>query len=257
MTGAGGLRRFVPGAADEGASAQPAPAPTQQAAGPRSTADMLPGAPAVVLEKIRATQAARPDEVCEMCAAGIPATHSHVADLEQSSLLCVCRACYLLFAPVQAGAGRYRAVPDRYLHDPARPMSAAEWDELEIPVGLAFFMYSSQNAEVAGFYPSPAGSTECRLDLSAWARIAQAHPLLAAIEPDVEAALITRTDKTSIVEHFIVPIDACYELAGRMRMLWKGFDGGTEARQSIDEFLGDVRSRARVFTPEPPAQEPS
>jgi hypothetical protein len=212
---------------------------------------MLPGAPAVVLEKIRANQAAKPDEACEMCSAGIPAEHGHVADLEQSSLQCVCRACYLLFTPVQAGRGRYRAVPDRYLHDPSRPMSAAEWDELEIPVGLAFFMYSSRAGEVAGFYPSPAGSTECRLDLSAWERIAQAHPLLAAIEPDVEAALITRTDKTSIVEHFIVPIDACYELAGRMRMLWKGFDGGTEARQSIDEFLGGVRSRARAFSQEP------
>jgi Family of unknown function (DUF5947) len=247
VTEPSGLRRFVPGAADK-------PEPVRPPAAPKSTADMLPGAPAVVLEKIRANQAARPDEACEMCTAEIPATHSHVADLEQSSLLCVCRACYLLFTPVQAGAGRYRAVPDRYLHDPSRPMSAAEWDELEIPVGLAFFMYSSQNHEVAGFYPSPAGSTECRLDLSAWERIAQAHPLLAAIEPDVEAALITRTDKTSTVEHFIVPIDACYELAGRMRMLWKGFDGGTEARQSIDEFLGEVRSRARVFDQERSSQ---
>jgi len=36
-----------------------------------------------------------------------------------------------------------------------------------------------------------------------------------------------------------------------MRMLWKGFDGGTEARQSIDEFLGEVRSRAKAFSQEP------
>jgi hypothetical protein len=102
---------------------------------------------------------------------------------------------------------------------------------------------------MAGFYPSPAGATECRLDLAAWARLSQAHPLLGAIEPDVEAALISRTDDA--VEHFLVPIDACYELAGRMRMLWKGFDGGTEARQSIAEFLDGVRSRARAFTQEP------
>jgi hypothetical protein len=213
----------------------------------------LPDAPAAVLDKIRANQGAAPapGEACEMCAAMVPASHSHVADLEKSSLLCVCRACYLLFTHSHAGGGRYKGVPDRYLYDPTRPMSAAEWDELEIPVGLAFFLYSSQAGEVAGFYPSPAGSTECRLDLSAWERIAQAHPLLAAIEPDVEAALITRTDKTNIIEHFIVPIDACYELAGRMRMLWKGFDGGTEALQSIAEFLDDVRSHARDFSQEP------
>jgi hypothetical protein len=217
-----------------------------------AAAAALPDTPEV-LERIRATRAAAaaPGETCEMCAAGIPSSHGHVADLEQSSLLCVCRACYLLFTHSHAGGARYKGVPDRYLYDPARPMSAGEWDELEIPVGLAFFLYSTQAGEVTGFYPSPAGVTECRLDLSAWERIATAHPLLAAIEPDVEAALITRTDKTSLIEHFIVPIDACYELAGRMRMLWKGFDGGTEALRSIAEFLDDVRSHARDFSREP------
>jgi hypothetical protein len=62
--------------------------------------------------------------------------------------------------------------------------------------------------------------------------------------PDVEAILISRGDDGT-TEHFLVPIDACYELAGRMRLHWRGFDGGAEARQSIAEFLGDVRSRAR------------
>ena len=247
MTGPAGLRRFVTGtqqAATPPAGVSPAAAEAAAAA--------LPDTPEV-LERIRASKgpAAAPGEACELCAAVIPSSHGHVADLEQSSLLCTCRACYLLFTHGQAGGGRYKAVPDRYLHDPARPMSAAEWDELEIPVGLAFFMHSSQAGQVTGFYPSPAGATECRLDLSAWERLAQAHPLLAAIEPDVEAALIARGDKTSLIEHFVVPIDACYELAGRMRMLWKGFDGGTEARQSIDEFLDDVRSHARQFSAEP------
>ncbi|HLX48924.1 MAG TPA: DUF5947 family protein [Streptosporangiaceae bacterium] len=246
-----GLRRFVPGV-------QPsAPGP------PENT-------PAAVFERIRAahgesakrswpqtrptalswpqTRPAAPDETCEMCATPIPAGHNHVADLEKSSLLCACRACYLLFENSEAGGGHYRAVPERYLADPARPMTPAEWDELEIPVGLAFFLYSSRRDEVTGFYPSPAGATECRLDLTAWQRIAQAHPLLGVITPDVEAVLISRTDDT--VEHFLVPIDACYELAGRMRMLWKGFDGGAQARQSIAGFIGDVRSRARVFSRE-------
>ena len=59
--------------------------------------------------------------------------------------------------------------------------------------------------------------------------------MLAAAAPDVEAILISRGQDG--VEYFLVPIDACYELAGRMRMLWRGFDGGSEARQSIAEFL--------------------
>ena len=70
-------------------------------------------------------------------------------------------------------------------------------------------------------------------------------PLLDAAAVDVEAILISRND--SGVECFLVPIDACYELAGRMRLHWRGFDGGSEARASIAEFLDTVRSRARAF----------
>jgi hypothetical protein len=266
--GPGGLRRFVPGGtapasppAAAGSSAAPparaapgAPAAPGQA-GPRAPSPARPSSPfpaeveeVLAARSASAAQTGAAEETCEMCKVPIPADHSHVADLEKSSLLCACRSCYLLFTRPEAGRGRYRAVPDRYLSDPARPMAAGEWDELEIPVGLAFFLRSSERDEVAGFYPSPAGATECRLDLAAWERLSAAHPLLAAIEPDVEAALICKTD--DVIEHFLVPIDQCYELAGRMRIYWKGFDGGSEARQSISEFLGNVRSRARPLVEE-------
>jgi hypothetical protein len=267
--GPAGLRRFVPGApsasppAESGSPAAPGaalPAPPVQAAPPAAPPDSPASRrssapfPAAVEEVLAArsgtaAEGSAPEETCEMCAAAIPADHGHVADLEKSSLLCACRSCYLLFTQSQAGRGRYRSVPDRYLLDPAHPMAAGEWEELEIPVGLAFFLRSSEQDEVAGFYPSPAGVTECRLDLAAWARISAAHPLLRTMEPDVEAALIGKTDDS--IEHFLVPIDACYELAGRMRLYWRGFDGGTEARQSIAEFLGNVRSRARPLREEP------
>jgi hypothetical protein len=221
-------------------------------------------------------------ETCEMCAAEIPAEHGHLADLEQSTLICACRACYLLFTHSQAGRGRYRAVPDRYRSDPAHPLSVADWDALEIPVGLAFFLRRSEGGEVTGFYPSPAGATECRLDLTAWQRMEGSHPMLTAAAPDVEAILMYRGDAGDSrpihrgdagdsrpahradagdhgpisrgeagVDCFLVPIDACYELAGRMRLLWRGFDGGSEARASIAEFLDGVRSRSRAFGQEP------
>jgi len=175
--------------------------------------------------------------------------HGHLADLERSTLTCACRACYLLFTEPGAGRGRYRAVPERYLRDPARPLTVAEWGELDVPVGLAFFLNTSRRGQVCGFYPSPAGVTECTLDLAAWARLGQDHPLLLAADADVEAVLVSRTDTG--IECFLVPVDACYELAGRMRILWQGFDGGAEARQSIAAFLDSVRSRARDLTLEP------
>jgi uncharacterized protein DUF5947 len=230
-----GLRRFVsdpPSAAQAGAMPSEAGRPT-------------------------ATSQRQPDpepapERCELCAAEIPADHGHLADLDNSSLICACRACYLLFTHERAARGRYRAVPDRYLADPAHPLSAAEWDALEVPVGLAFFLRTTgggaRKAGVTGFYPSPAGATECWLDLNAWERLAAEHPLLGALADDVEAVLISRSGpQEPDVECFVVPVDVCYELAGRMRLLWRGFDGGTEARQAIASFLDGVRGRARLL----------
>lgn len=245
----GGLRRFVtapPGKQPAGPGAVPA-GPGRAATAP------LPGLRSVAREPGEGppeSQApATSPEKCEMCGAGILESHGHVADLERSALLCTCRPCYLLFTHSQAGRGRYRAVPDRYLSDPQRPLSPAEWEELEIPVGLAFFLLSSQRDQLTAFYPSPAGATECTLDLAAWQRLAVGHPLLRAAEPDVEAVLIHRSG--DVVEHYLVPIDACYVLAGRMRLLWHGFDGGAEARESIAEFLGQTRARAKPLGEEP------
>jgi hypothetical protein len=257
--GTRGLRRFAKPPSAPGAAAGPGTAPpANPAAGPALGAPARPpdasapdasapgGAPAMLGMPAMPPQPGV--EKCELCATAVPAEHSHVADLESSTLACACRACYLLFTQAAAGRGRYRAVPDRYLADPDRALTGVQWDELEIPVGLAFFLKSTSADRVAGFYPSPAGVTECILDLGAWDRLTQEHPLLGAAEPDVEAALISRSD--SGVEYFLVPIDACYELAGRMRLHWRGFDGGAEARASIDEFLATVRSRARAYRPE-------
>lgn len=206
---------------------------------------------AQVSQPAQASQPAQPaqpaEEKCELCATVIPSVHGHIADLESASLVCACRACYLLFTNSEAGHGKYRAIPDRYLIDPEHPISAAEWDTLDVPVGLAFFLRDSARNQVTGFYPSPAGATECRLDLPAWQQLAVEHPLLDAAEADVEAVLLWRSDTG--VDCFVVPIDACYELAGRMRLTWRGFDGGSEARASIAEFLGDVRTRARALKP--------
>ena len=241
-----GLRRFV-----ASPPAEPVPAPAEPAPAPAAAAAASPQAAA--------------EEACEFCAAGIPAEHGHVADLDTSSLMCACRACYLLFTHSgaaerwqareerQAIRGRYRSVPDRYRSDPGHPLSVADWDALEIPVGLAFFLRSSQDGEITGFYPSPAGATECRLDLQAWDRVAASHPLMGAAAPDVEAILISREAPGADggVECFLVPVDACYELAGRMRLHWRGFDGGAEARESIGSFLENVRARSRDFSQEP------
>jgi hypothetical protein len=178
-------------------------------------------------------------ESCEMCGAPTGPGHGHVIDSEQRSILCSCRACYLLFT--RPDAGRFRSVPDRVLHDPDRPLSTVEWEGLGIPVGTAFFLRSANG--LTAFYPSPAGATECLLDLDAWARLETTHPLLAAIEQDVEAVIIRGHDDT--VECYLVPVDLCYQLVGLVRLYWKGFDGGQEAHEHIDAFFEQLSRRAR------------
>jgi hypothetical protein len=181
-------------------------------------------------------------ERCEMCAEPIGAEHQHVVNLESRGLLCTCRSCYLLFTAEDAEL-RYRAVPDRYLSFPDFTLTGRQYDELEIPVGLAFLFSNSVLGRVVAFYPGPAGATESELPLDAWERISAHSPQLAVLRPDVEALLVRRDG--SGTSCFLVPIDACYELVGRLRTVWDGFDGGPAARTAIDAFFAHVEKRAR------------
>ena len=210
------------------------------------------------LASLRRITSTRPEPVvgerCEMCAESIADEHQHVVNLESRVLMCTCRGCYLLFTAEHAEM-RYRAVPDRYLSFPDFAFGDREWDELQIPVGLAFLFHNSVQERVIAFYPGPAGATESELPLDAWQRIVEANPQLGHLRADVEALLLRGPDRE---EHpgftaHIVPIDACYELVGRLRSLWRGFDGGQEARAAIEEFFATVDARSR---PAPPADEP-
>ncbi|HEY9264052.1 MAG TPA: DUF5947 family protein [Mycobacterium sp.] len=207
-----------------------------------------------VLARIRAVRTApRPaGESCEMCAEQIADEHQHVVNIEGRQLMCVCRGCYLLFTD-QHAALRYRAVPDRYLAFPDFALDRRRWDALQIPVGLAFFFRNSHLDRTVAFYPGPAGATESELDLESWNDLRAADPRVDMLADDTEALLVrvaatdTADDEQAAapVCH-LLPIDACYEFVGRLRMLWRGFDGGQDARRYIDEFFDTVAHRSKV-----------
>jgi hypothetical protein len=190
-------------------------------------------------------------ERCEMCAEPITDGHPHVVDLESRALMCTCRGCYLLFTAEDAQL-RYRAVPDRYLSFPDVTLDARQYDELEIPVGLAFLFSSSVLNRTVAFYPGPAGATESELPLEAWTRVVEANPQLSVLRADVEALLLRGTDRGSEFSCHLVPIDACYALVGQLRRVWRGFDGGTEAHQAMEDFFAEIAARSR---PAPPITE--
>lgn len=183
-----------------------------------------------------------PEERCEMCAVVIAGAHAHVVSTESRSLMCVCRPCYLLFTASGAAGGKFRAVPERYRRLPEFVLSAAQWDELQIPVAMAFFFTNSAMGKVVAFYPSPAGAMESLLPLDAWRTLVDANPLLATLEADVEALLV-RAPRGGAFECFTVPIDACYELTGLVRLHWHGFAGGEDAAREIDGFFARLRER--------------
>ena len=157
--------------------------------------------------------------------------------------MCTCRPCYLLFTEQGAGGGKYVAVPDRYLYDPEFSCRDAQWEELQIPVKMAFFFVNSELDKTVAFYPSPAGATESLLPLDTWADVLAANPLCRrSLDPDVEALIVYRRGRA--YECWLVPIDACYELVGHVRLNWKGFDGGQEAWEAIDGFFASLRARS-------------
>jgi hypothetical protein len=201
----------------------------------------MAGQPLDVLARVRRPRAAaRPDSQCDLCAAEVPDDHPHVVDLDDRGLRCACRACALLFTRPGAAGGRFRTVPDRYARVDGFALAPGQWEELQVPVSVAFFFHNSRRGEVGAFYPGPAGATESLLPLDAWAGLEEDNPVLGTIEPDVEALLVRVPD-----EAYIVPIDACYELVGRLRRTWKGFDGGAEAHAELATFFGRVRDRAQ------------
>lgn len=202
-----------------------------------------------VLARITTNRAApeRAGERCEMCAESIADEHQHVVNVAGRQLMCVCRACYLLFTDSAADL-RYRAVPDRYLVFPDFALDRLAWEALQIPVGVAFFFTNSALGRTVAFYPGPAGACESELDLDAWTSIGGNDPRIALLADDVEALLvrIPEDGESTDPQTYLVPIDACYEFVGRLRMLWRGFDGGQDARHYIDGFFAHIAGRARA-----------
>jgi len=180
---------------------------------------------------------------CERCGEPVPTTHNHHVDLATRRLSCSCRACWLLSGAT--GPASVRPVPERYLQGPALQFQSAQWEALQIPVSIAFFMINSSIGRTIAFYPSPAGATESALPLTAWHDIEHTNAWVRTLVPDVEALLVRKgRDADDGCDGFIVPIDACYDLVGRIRVHWNGFSGGAEVQSEMDQFFMEIAARS-------------
>jgi hypothetical protein len=162
--------------------------------------------------------------------------------------MCACRPCSILFDRAAAGGGHFKLVPDRRLRIEDFELDPVMWAELRIPVDMAFFFHDSAAERVSAYYPGAMGATESLLELPAWEALERANPVLTSLEPDVEALLVNHSRGAQ--QHFIVPIEDCYRLAGLIRMHWRGLTGGQEVWREIDHFYETLARDSRAATSE-------
>jgi hypothetical protein len=199
---------------------------------------MTPSRPFVALREF-----ARPRpraERCHLCGAELPAAHEHLIEPATRRLVCSCVPCALLF-PGQEGA-KYRRVPRRVQALNDFRMTDAQWDDLCVPISLAFFFHSSAAGRVVALYPSPAGAMESLLTLEGWQELSDVNPILRELEPDVEALLVNRVGEARA--YYRVPIDKCYRLVGLIRSTWRGLSGGAEVWEVVGRFFAELERRS-------------
>jgi hypothetical protein len=183
----------------------------------------------------RFVRAREPEERCDTCGAALSSDHVHNFEPASRRIRCACESCAILYSSV------YRTIPRRARALPHFEITDAQWDDLMIPISLAFFSYSSPASKVIALYPGPAGAAESLLRLDAWEQLSAANAELRDMQPDVEALLVNRVGAARL--YFIVPIDECYKLVGLIRLHWRGLSGGAAVWGEIARFFEELRRK--------------
>jgi Family of unknown function (DUF5947) len=178
------------------------------------------------------------EEYCDTCGAPLTPEHGHNIDPASRRIRCACDSCAILYAEV------YRPISRRVRSLPSFQISDAQWDDLMIPISLAFFFYNTPAQRMVALYPGPAGAAESLLRLDAWEEIAAANPELQDTQPDVEALLVNRVGTAR--DYYLVPIDECYRLVGLIRIHWRGLSGGALVWGEIAHFFDQLRNKGEA-----------
>ena len=177
---------------------------------------------------------------CELCPLSLAEDHKHLLDLEERRIICVCPTCW----SIRSGDARYRPTGSRTLWLEPFELTDELWAAFQIPIGLAFFLRSSSTGSIVGLYPSPAGATECELDLVAWQQLVSANPVLEDLDPDAEALIVNRMATPHV--HAIAPLDDCYRLVGIIKSTWEGITGGAAMEAAVLSYFDALRGVATV-----------
>ena len=178
------------------------------------------------------------EERCDLCETTVPEDHRHMLNLYERQIVCVCESCWAL----RSGDAEFRPTGNRTLWLEDFELPEEIWAQFRIPIGLAFFMYSSVTDCVVALYPSPAGATESELHFETWSRLARMNPVLQELEPDAEALIVNRMSEPPA--YAIAPIDRCYMLVGLVKASLEGISGGGGVERAIEAYFDDLRKVA-------------
>lgn len=173
-------------------------------------------------------------EHCDACGAALIAAHAHQFDPLRRRVRCACGLC----AKVDSG---WREIPTGVRALPDFRITDAQWNDLAIPISLAFFSWSTPAERIIAFYPGPAGAAESTISSDAWREIEKANPELLLMKPDVEALVVNRVGAAR--DYILIPIDECYKLVGLIRIHWRGLSGGAAVWGEIGQFFDKLRRR--------------
>jgi hypothetical protein len=179
-------------------------------------------------------------EQCEFCRVSLFPNHRHLLEISSSRIICTCDPCALRFQEVIGG--RFKLIPREVWSLSQFNLSDVEWEDLALPINLAFFFYSTPEKKMKALYPSPAGATESLLPLTAWNALAEKNPRLTTMRSDVEAFLVNRVGNQRA--YYVVPIDVCFELVGTIRMHWRGLSGGDAVWQKVEALFDRLSADA-------------
>lgn len=176
-----------------------------------------------------------PVERCDLCQTSVPPDHRHMLNLYERQIVCTCEACWAL----RSGDTEFRPVGNRTLWLEDFQLPEEIWAQFRIPIGLAFFMWSSVTDCIVAMYPSPAGATESELHFETWNRLVGMNPVLKRLEPDAEALIVNRTGPEPM--YAIAPIDRCYMLVGLVKASWDGISGGAGMDRAIADYFAELK----------------
>jgi hypothetical protein len=207
--------------------------------------------PLNVIERIRSTRVTGGDvERCELCASPVAVEHSHLVDLHKRRLVCCCDACVSLFdVPLtresqEISRTRFKRVPTRWKKLGDVVMGRELAAELCLPVGLIFLMCASPSGKAIALFPGPIGVAEADISGDGWARVVERWSALQEMVADVEAIMLVNMHNIDEAGVYLVPIDACFNLAGRLQTSWKGLDGGIDGERALADFVREVSAKS-------------